>query len=46
MTAVLEVQSVPGFGIRLSHVYNLHKGRLSPEDEPKIFRYFVFFFVL
>ncbi|VDO32122.1 unnamed protein product [Haemonchus placei] len=37
ISSVLQVNSVPDYGVRLSHVYNLKDGRLAPEDEPKVF---------
>ncbi|KAJ1349508.1 hypothetical protein KIN20_005092 [Parelaphostrongylus tenuis] len=37
ISSVLQVSSVPDYGVRLSHVYNLKDGRLSPDDEPKVF---------
>uniref|UniRef100_A0A1I7X3V4 FYVE-type domain-containing protein n=1 Tax=Heterorhabditis bacteriophora TaxID=37862 RepID=A0A1I7X3V4_HETBA len=37
ISSVLQVCSVPDYGIRLSHVYNLKDGRLHPDEEPKIF---------
>ncbi|KHJ75084.1 hypothetical protein OESDEN_25300 [Oesophagostomum dentatum] len=38
ISSVLQVPSVPDYGVRLSHVYNLKDGRLTPDDEPKVFR--------
>ncbi|KAK6738566.1 hypothetical protein RB195_020587 [Necator americanus] len=37
ISSVLQVPSVSDYGVRLSHVYNLKDGRLSPDDEPKVF---------
>ncbi|EYC15537.1 hypothetical protein Y032_0036g3198 [Ancylostoma ceylanicum] len=37
ISSVLQVTSVPDYGVRLSHVYNLKDGRLTPDDEPKVF---------
>ncbi|KIH58995.1 FYVE zinc finger, partial [Ancylostoma duodenale] len=37
ISSVLQVASVPDYGVRLSHVYNLKDGRLTPDDEPKVF---------
>ncbi|KAK6061966.1 hypothetical protein COOONC_00358 [Cooperia oncophora] len=37
ITSVLQVNSVPDYGVRLSHVYNLKDCRLAPDDEPKVF---------
>uniref|UniRef100_A0A0K0D4G7 DUF3480 domain-containing protein n=1 Tax=Angiostrongylus cantonensis TaxID=6313 RepID=A0A0K0D4G7_ANGCA len=37
ISSVLQVSSVADYGVRLSHVYNLKDGRLSPDDEPKVF---------
>ncbi|RCN36456.1 FYVE zinc finger [Ancylostoma caninum] len=37
ISSVLQVSSVPDYGVRLSHVYNLKDGRLTPDDEPKVF---------
>ncbi|KHJ83987.1 hypothetical protein OESDEN_16305 [Oesophagostomum dentatum] len=37
ISSVLQVPSVPDYGVRLSHVYNLKDGRLTPDDEPKVF---------
>lgn len=37
ISSVFQVNSIPDYGVRLSHVYNLKDGRLAPEDEPKVF---------
>ncbi|KJH42504.1 FYVE zinc finger [Dictyocaulus viviparus] len=37
ISSVLQVSTVSDYGVRLSHVYNLKEGRLSPDDEPKVF---------
>ncbi|VDK52766.1 unnamed protein product [Cylicostephanus goldi] len=37
ISSVLQVPSVSDYGVRLSHVYDLRNGRLTPDEEPKVF---------
>uniref|UniRef100_A0A8R1ISZ3 DUF3480 domain-containing protein n=1 Tax=Caenorhabditis japonica TaxID=281687 RepID=A0A8R1ISZ3_CAEJA len=37
LTQALPIQGLPDYEVRMSHVYNLGEGRLTPEEEPKIY---------